>query len=333
MKESLFHPILIKDTTIPGNLFLAPLAGFTDPAFREICLLHGASFTYSEMVSAEALARNSGKTFTLMKRGDGEDLFGIQIFLSDSDTAKRALSAVLKANPAIIDINCGCPVPKVVKTGSGAALMKNPAEIGRIVQAISRNTDIPVTVKIRSGWDINSITFLKAAEAAVQGGAALITMHPRTRSQGYSGDAHWEHLRELKSTVSVPVIGSGNLFLPEDAKSMMEETGVDGIMFARGAIGNPFIFNQTRELLQNGTYTPAPSVKVKFDTALLHLKKCIVYKGERTACKEMRKHISSYTKGIPNAAALRHRIVQASTYDEYKEIFEEFSEITLKRSI
>lgn len=324
MNESLFHPVTLKNISIPGNIFLAPLAGYTDPAFREICIMHGASFTYTEMVSVEALARSSKKTETLMKRAREEELFGIQIFLSNAQSIKHALGLILEANPTVIDINCGCPVPKIVKTGAGASLMKNPVEINRIVKTITDNTKIPVTIKIRSGWDNTSINYLECADAAVQGGASLISMHPRTRSQGYSGKVSLEYLSRLKAAVSVPVFGSGNLFSPKDAQRMLNETGIDGILFARGAIGNPFIFEQTRKLLQYSDPGSSPSLKEIISTALLHLQKSINYKGERIACKEMRKHIGSYTKGLPGAAALRREAVKALTFQDYKDLFENY---------
>ena len=324
MEKHLYHPVRIGSLIIPGNLFLAPLAGFTDPAFRQLCLEYGASLTYSEMVSAEALARNSEKTIHLMKRSPGETLLGIQIFLSDSSTARRALPVLLKAHPSLIDINCGCPVPKVVKTGSGSALMRNPEKIGDIVRVLTENTDIPVTVKIRSGWDSSSINYLETAEYAVKAGASLITMHPRTRTQGYSGFADWSMLNKLKKSIDVPVVGSGNLFTPEDAQRMLKETGIDGVMFARGAIGNPFIFEKTKELLTTGSCAGTVSANKRFSAALTHLKKCIDDKGESVACREMRKHIGSYTKGIRGGAALRNFIVHASTYAEYEEIFSRF---------
>jgi len=324
MNESLFHPVTIKNISIPGNIFLAPLAGYTDPAFREICIMQGASFTYTEMVSVEALARNNEKTEALMKRARKEELFGIQIFLSNAQSIRHALTLILEANPTAIDINCGCPVPKIVKTGAGSSLMKNPEEIKRIVKTITDSTDIPVSIKIRSGWDNTSINYLEFADAAVQGGASLISMHPRTRSQGYSGEVSLEYLSRLKAAVSVPVFGSGNLFSPKDAQRMLNETGIDGIMFARGAIGNPFIFEQTRKLLQYGESGSRPSLKEIISTALLHLQKSIHYKGEKIACKEMRKHIGSYTKGLPGAAALRREAVKALTFQDYKELFENY---------
>ncbi len=321
MSEELFHSVKIKNVSLPGNIFLAPLAGFTDPAFREVCIMHGASLTYSEMISAEALARGSEKTIRLMKRTPHEQFFAIQIFLPDSNTAERALPELLKAKPSIIDINCGCPVPKVVKTGCGSALMKNPRKIEQIVRVLSESTDIPITVKIRSGWDNTSINFLETASAAESGGAGGIAMHPRTRTQGYSGKADWNLLKELKKKSGIPVIGSGNLFTPEDVQRMIKETGVDGVMIARGAIGNPFIFQQTKNLLAGENIHEGPSLKERFDTALLHLEKCIADKGEYAACREMRKHMGSYTKGLPGGASLRKKIVQASTYAEYEEIF------------
>ena len=324
MKESLFHPVRVGETTIPGNLFLAPLAGFTDKAFRSICISNGASFTYSEMVSAEALARKSEKTRLLMERALNEDLLGIQIFLPDADTAKRALPEILKANPTIIDINCGCPVPKVVKNNAGAALMRSPEKIEEIVKTITNGTDIPVTVKFRTGWDANSINYLEFAEYAVKGGASLLTMHARTRSQGYSGEASWDDLEILKSNFDIPIIGSGNIFTPVDAVRMLESTGVDGVLFARGAIGNPFIFDRTKSLLQTGISNPEPEMNTKIKTAWMHLSLNVNYKGEKTACREMKKQLCSYTKGEPGSAALRNRIVHAESLADYRKIFQEY---------
>ncbi len=324
MKAPLFHSLSIGNVTIEGNLFLAPLAGFTDKAFRSICISRGASFTYSEMVSAEALARNSEKTKKLMERAENEKLLGIQIFLPDADTAKRAMPELLKANPTIIDINCGCPVPKVVKNGAGSALMKTPEKIEEIIKTISGETDIPVTVKFRTGWDLNSINYLSFAEAAIRGGASLLTMHGRTRSQGYSGEADWESIKNLKSRFDVPVIGSGNIFSAEDAKKMLETTGIDGVLFARGAMGNPFIFEKTKQLLMGNSDSLTESIDVKIKTAWEHLSLAAHYYGEKTACREMKKQLCSYTKGQEGSAALRNRIVRAETMEEYKEIFKEY---------
>jgi len=324
MDSSLFHSIKIGNVSIKGNLFLAPLAGFSDRAFRSICIDHGASFTYSEMVSAEALARNSDKTIKLMERSENEKLLGIQIFLPNANTAKRSIPELLKVNPTIIDINCGCPVPKVVKNGAGSALMRTPEIIEEIVKTIIGETDIPVTVKFRTGWDLNSINYLQFAEAAVKGGASLLAMHGRTRSQGYSGEADWESIKNLKSNFDVPVIGSGNIFSAENAVKMLEETGVDGVLFARGAMGNPFIFENTKKLLLGNKLPKLNNMNLKIQTAWEHLSLAVHYNGEKTACREMKKQLCSYTKGEEGSAALRNRIVRAETLSEYREIFKEY---------
>jgi tRNA-dihydrouridine synthase B len=316
----LYHPVQIGDVRTAGNLFLAPLAGFTDKGFREICIREGADLTYSEMVSAEAVARKNGKTELLMGRAPNEQLFAIQLFMPDEQVALRAVDAVMRFDPTIIDLNCGCPVPKVVKTGAGSALHHHPQMVQKIVSALSSQAKVPVTVKIRLGWDAQSINYLQMAEAAIAGGASLITMHARTRAQGYSGTAHWEHLKELKRQVPIPVFGSGDLFTPQDARTMLEETGIDGVMFARGAVGNPFIFSRTRHYLQSGKLLPLPSMAERYARLFEQLDVCIADKGEQVACREMRKQVCAYTKGLPGAAALRADIVHAQTREDYLSI-------------
>ncbi|MBQ5391577.1 MAG: tRNA-dihydrouridine synthase, partial [Spirochaetales bacterium] len=241
--SSLLHEVSIGNVTLKSNLFLAPLAGYTDKVFRSICLKHGAALAYTEMVSSEGVARDSAKTVVLMERGEGEDNLAVQLFMPDADTARRSLEGVMTYKPAIIDINCGCPVPKVVKTGAGSALLQNPRTIREIVSTIVRNVDVPVTVKIRTGWDTNSINYLETAELVFDAGASALCMHARTRSQLYMPTAHWELLADLKRNFPEKVIiGSGDLFCAEDGVRMLEQTGVDAIAYARGAIGNPFIF-------------------------------------------------------------------------------------------
>jgi nifR3 family TIM-barrel protein len=316
-EKRLYHPVHIGNLTIPGNLFLAPLAGITDKGFREICLRQGAELTFTEMVSAEAVARGNEKTFALMEPTHSEKLLAVQLFMNDADTARRSLDSVLEFNPDIIDLNCGCPVPKVVKTGAGSALMKNPRMIHDIVKVLAQADQTAVSVKIRIGWDTDSINFLEAADAAVSGGASMIAMHARTRSQGYSGRADWEALARLKQAVDVPVVGSGDLFSAFDAQRMLELTGIDALMFARGAIGNPFIFSQTKQLLTEGTEPRVPDFSRRAEAMLEQLDLTIEDKGERTACREMRKQFCAYTRGLPNAAALRSRIIQARTRGDY----------------
>jgi len=320
----LYHPVTIGSLTLSGNLFLAPLAGFTDQAFRSLCVKEGANLTFSEMVSAEGLARNSEKTKTLLTRAENEKIFAVQLFMKDADTAMRGLPAVIEYAPDIIDINCGCPVPKVVKTGAGSALLKSPETIYQIVRSLRSGTDIPITVKIRSGWDSNSINFLETADAAYQGGASMITLHARTRVQGYSGTANLEHIKTLKKSTSVPIFGSGDLFSPAAALQMIKDTGVDGIMFARGAIGNPFIFSETRHLLETGNMPSETSKETRAAAFLGHLDESIILKGENAACREMRKHAGSYIKGFPGASVIRREIVKASTRKDYERVLSDW---------
>ncbi len=331
LNRTYFHPISLPGLEIPGNVFLAPLAGFTDAAFRSICIDFGASFTFTEMVSAEGLRRGSGKTRELLKTAENEPRFGIQIFAGSPAAAAEAAALCVPYSPSLIDRNCGCPVPKVVKTGAGAALLRDPEKLCAVVLGVKEGLAgarerLPVSAKIRSGWDGGSLNYLDTAEAAVSGGADMITRHPRTRSQGYTGEAKRLHLRELKARVSVPVIGSGDLFGPEDVKRMFEETGCDGVMIARGAIGNPFIFERTKSYLETGEIPPMPEVSTKLATAWTHYLRLCRYKGETRASKEMKKQFCAYTKGIPRGAELRNRLVHAESRAEFTKILKNFKE-------
>jgi len=327
-KGALYHPVSIGPLSVPGNLFLAPIAGFTDAAFRAVCLARGAVLAFTEMVSCEGITRNNRKTLDLLIPAEGERFPAVQLFCAVPETAAAAVEEILHVSPALIDLNCGCPVPKVIKSGAGAALMKKPETIGRIVGAMRNTLDrkghshVPVTIKIRSGWDKNSITFMEAAQAAVEAGAAGITLHPRTRSQGYTGSSEWSLIHSLTLSVPVPVIGSGDLFSPVAARRMLDETGCDGVMFARGALGNPFIFERTRALLETGEPPPPPTTADIVSTIERHLRLAIYQKGEPAACREMRKHICAYTKGIPGGAGIRRRATMATTLSEYELILE-----------
>ena len=324
MQNELYHPIKIGNLTIRGNLFLAPMAGFTDSAFRYICKSLGANFTYTEMVSCEALYRNNEKTIHLMKKAENEDKFAIQIFASNEESVKKSVNNILKASPSLIDLNCGCPVPKIVKSGSGSALMKTPETIGKIVNVLIKETNLPITVKIRSGWDSASINYLEAGLIAQDNGASAVAIHSRTKKQAYSGNANWDHIKELKKKLSIPVIGSGDLFLPEDTKNMILQTNCDGVMFARGAIGNPFIFEQSKKLLISGIAPKPITPQDKVKTAFIHLRNCIEEKGEKIGCKEMKKHLCAYTKGIHGSAKFRNNIVHSESLKEYEDIFNQF---------
>ena len=324
----LYHPVKIGPIELNGNLFLAPVAGYSDRSFRSICIENGASFTYTEMVSAEALTRNNLGVYESLRRAENEKVYSVQIFGGEPERMADAAQIVLeKTHCECIDINCGCPVPKIVKTGAGSALTQNPQMLKKVAEAVINAVKgrAAVTVKIRSGWDQKSITFKEAANAALEAGADAITMHPRTRAQGYEGKSDWNKLSELVKLAEgkVPVFGSGDLFTPEDAKRMIEETGVDGAMFARGAMGNPFIFTKTIRLLTTGSYEEIP-VSERLKTGFKELSLLAADTNEKSACMEMRKRFCAYSKGIPGGAELRQKTVHASTADEYHAIFDPY---------
>ncbi len=322
--DNLFKSVKIKNIEVPGNIFLAPLAGFTDRAFRRICIEKGASFTYTEMISSEAVVRGNEKTFNLAERAPNEDIYGIQIFSGNAASAAGSLEKLMHFKPDLIDLNCGCPVPKIVKSGAGSALMQTPEKIREIVKALTETTDIPITVKIRSGWTADTLNYLKAAEMALEGGASLISIHPRTRSQFYSGKSDWSCIKTLKEEFDVPVMGSGDLYTGDDARRMIEETGCDSVMFARGAIGNPFVFEDAKAALTGDSQYKGPGEEEKVHTAFRQLGFAIEYIGEEKAVKEIRKHLCAYTKGITGGSAFRNKIVHGNSFEEYKQMFDEF---------
>lgn len=317
----LFRGLIIKDLELEGNLFLAPTAGYSDRPYRQICTEMGSNLNFTEMVSCEAIIRDNEKTLKIMEPAPNEKNFAIQIFTGNPNSARESIKKVLKFNPSIIDLNCGCPVPKILKSGSGSDLMKTPERIKEIVSAICNETDKPVSVKLRSGFTHETINFLECANYAVEGGASMISLHPRTRSQGYSGEANWEHIKILKESIGVPVIGSGDLYTPQDAKKMLETTGCDGVMFARGIFGNPYLFPQTKELLTTGKILTHPTFREKMSLALHHLELSLNFYDERVALKEMKKHFCSYTKGLPGAKETRDKLMRCDSYKDYLEVF------------
>lgn len=329
--SGLYRPVTIGNLTLSGNIFLAPVAGYSDRSFRSICVDWGADFTYTEMVSSEAYIRNSAKTEKLIARAHNERRYAVQIFGANPDyMAGTAVRIIKRYHPECIDINAGCPMPKITKTGAGSALMRNPEKLYAVVKAVKEaavqtGSAVPVTVKIRSGWSQAELTWKEAAAAAVEAGAAALTIHPRTCVQCYSGTADWDILAQLVRMMHkrVPVFGSGDLFSPQAARDMLASTECAGVMFARGAMGNPFIFRQTRELLQTDLYseiTPADKIR----TAKKELALLCEEAGERTACREMRKRFAAYTKGITGGAKLREQLVRASSLCEYESILEGF---------
>ena len=320
----LYHPVKIGKLELSGNIFLAPVAGYSDRSFRSICVEHGAAFTYTEMVAAEALVRNNLKTEILMRRAENETAYAVQVFGGEPEKVADGAKIILeKTNCECIDINCGCPVPKIIKTGAGSALTRDPERLHSVAKAVVKIAgDIPVTVKIRSGWDENHITWKEAALAALDAGVSAITMHARTRAQGYEGKSDWSKIKELTALAAgkIPIFGSGDLFTPEDAERMLSETGCDGVMFARGAMGNPFIFDKTIRLLTTGKYDEIP-IQRRIETGFKELINLARDIGEKSACLEMRKRFCAYSKGMNGGAAIREKIVKAQTISDYKELF------------
>ena len=346
----MYRPVKIASLELPGNVFLAPVAGYTDRAFRSICAEMGADFSFTELVSAEALTRNPGyyglniynvddasnippakaPGAALLLRGSKEKLYSIQLFGAKPDVLGRACALLAPFRPNALDLNAGCPVPKVIKTGAGSALMKDPPLLGRAVEAMVRSSEdhlggIPVTVKIRSGWDNASKNYRECGRIAVESGAAMVSLHPRTRSQGYGGISDWSLIADLSAVLPVPVTGSGDLYSPEDAWRMLAETGCAAVMFARGAMGNPFIFSAAKSFLIDGSWIP-PAEQDRLKAALMHLTMLAEDMGEKRACLEMRKQFCAYTRGvmgfpgISGGAALREKIVHAGTIAEYRKI-------------
>ncbi|MCX7655068.1 MAG: tRNA dihydrouridine synthase DusB [Treponemataceae bacterium] len=324
MAAFLYHPLQIGSVRLEGNLFLAPVAGYTDRAFRSICVEAGANLTCTELVSAEGLIRDSKKTAQMLLRAPNERYYVVQLFGADPATMAQAVALLSPYHPDVVDINCGCPVPKVVKSGAGAALLREPDRLAKVVESVVQAAQkylggVPVTIKIRSGWDETSINYPVVAHRALEAGVAAIALHARTRSQGYAGKANWQHIAHLVSLVNIPVIGSGDLFTPEDGKRMLEQTGCGALMFARGAMGNPFIFTETRELLEKGKYAHVP-VERRLQWALRQLELRALDVGEEVACREMRKQFCAYARGISGASHLRNAFVQAKTIEDYRKI-------------
>ncbi len=310
----------IGNVELDSPVALAPMAGVTDLPFRILCREQGCGLMCTEMVSAKALLYKNRNTKPLLETKPEERPVAVQLFGSDPEIMSE-MALMLEEGPYdIIDVNMGCPVPKIVNNGEGSALMKNPKLAGEILSAMTRKLKKPVTVKFRKGFNDESVNAVEFAKMAEQSGAAAVAVHGRTREQFYSGKADWDIIRQVKEAVSIPVIGNGDIFTPQDAGRMMEETGCDGVMVARGAKGNPWIFSRIDHYLKTGEVLPKQGPEEVKQMILRHAELLVAFKGEYTAMREMRKHVSWYTAGYPHSAALRNEINLVETMEELAEL-------------
>lgn len=310
----------IGNVEIKGMAALAPMAGVTDRAFRELCVAFGASYVVGEMVSAKGISFNSERSKELMLLSENERPAAVQLFGSEPQTVAAAAVTAMEYKPDIIDINMGCPAPKISGNGAGSALMKNPDLCGEIVEAVCKAVDVPITVKIRKGWDDKSVNAVEVAKICEQAGASAITVHGRTREQFYSGKADLDIISEVKKAVNIPVIGNGDITNANDAAQMLEKTNCDMVMIGRGALGNPWIFREINAWLNDlrPMFPPSPAEKVT--VILRHIQAMCDYKGEEVAMREARKHVGWYMKGFKNAAELRREAGYLKTYEELIEL-------------
>jgi tRNA-dihydrouridine synthase B len=310
----------IGNVKLENDLILGPMAGVTDLPFRLLCKEQGAGLLCMEMVSAKGIMYNNKNTKFLLTIDERERPVSLQLFGSDPDIISEQAKRIEELPFDILDINMGCPVPKIVNNGDGSALMKNPLLAGEIIEKTARAIQKPVTVKIRKGFDEEHINAVEMAHIAQESGAAAIAVHGRTREQYYSGKADWEIIRKVKEAVKIPVIGNGDVWTPQDAIDMRKQTGCDGVMIGRGAQGNPWIFKQILHYEQTGELLEKPSPQEVTEMILRHAKMQMEFKGEYTGMREIRKHAAWYTAGYKNSAKLRGKINETETYEELKEL-------------
>mgnify|MGYP004550449747 CR=1 FL=1 len=318
----MIQTLKIGDVSLKNNLILAPMAGVTDLPFRLLCKEQGAGLLCMEMVSAKAIYFNNRNTEELLTIDDREPPVSLQLFGSDPDIISEMAKKIENRPFSILDINMGCPVPKVAGNGEGSALMKNPKLVEEIVSKTAKAIKKPVTVKIRKGFDDEHINAVEIARIAESAGAAAVAVHGRTREQYYSGKADWDIIRQVKEAVKIPVIGNGDVTSPEAARQLVEMTGCDGIMIGRGAQGNPWIFRQILHWMETGEEEPKPDLEEVKAMILRHAKMLVEYKGAYTGIREMRKHVAWYTAGYPNSAKLRARVNEIESLEALEHLIQ-----------
>ena len=313
----------IGNVELGGYAALAPMAGVADRAFRELCMEFGAGYCVSEMVSSKGIAYNSKKSAELMELSDKERPSAVQLFGTEPDTMAQAAEFAMRYRPDVIDINMGCPAPKISGGGSGAALMRDPELCGRIVKAVSSAVDIPVTVKIRSGFDLEHINAVEVAKIVEKNGAQAVTVHGRTRQQFYAPPVNYDIIREVKRSLTIPVIGNGDICSAKSAQHMYDYTGCDYIMVGRGALGNPWVFREIDEYFRTRKIITPPTLDEKLDVLSRHISRAVEYKGEYVGMREARKHTAYYLKGFKNAAKLRNLAFSMETLDDLQKLINE----------